>query len=728
MSEIQNDDTTQASATQSYGDDSIELQKGESSVRLRPAVMLGSDGLDGARHGFSEMSGNALDEYSCLDDNDEKHKKQLDIKYWKDGSLSIRDYGRGVPMGWNTKEQNWNWHCVYNILYGGAKYETHQARLQRITDWSTFNDKDYNYLYSVGLNGLGAASTQFTSEYFEVESYKEGECKRRSYRRGRPVVNGETVNLYSGDWTIDKLKALPEEVSKTDEPDGTYVHWKPDDTIFSDTNIGIDWLISKCKDIAKVAHVTINIEDEHTGQKYVFEKGTIQDLVVEYAGSNAIRDDEGNPIVYSTNTFTHGNIKVNNNPFVYVFKCDIAFTPVTAEVDTVCFHNSVRMTWGSQYDAVNSALGAFFNSKAKSRGVKLEATDYSDSFGVVVSSQSNYASFRGQTKDAVDNSFIYTAIQQALLEKLEVEYGKGNEIITDAVERVIREAEIRIASKETAKIMREAKKVAKEKTPEKFTSCDAYENKEYDKAELWITEGDSAKGSIKNARNKAFQAIYPIKGKGINVAKKSLNKVLKNKKIREIFALIGTGFDLNIRGEKTFNIEDLRFDKIIFATDADEDGYQIRVLLFLVFYKLAPQLIQTGHVYIAETPRFRIDLTDNTYRYAKDDKERDAILKECVGRIKKVSRFKGLGEVNADVLRETTVHPDTRNLIPININLANQDECDLIDAVFGADKYKQRKSIITSVLGCDLEDVMDDDALVLQEDEDDEDEDSLDEE
>lgn len=698
-------------SSQTYDDDSVRLQKGEKRIRLRPASMLGSDGLDGARHGFTEIYGNALDEAST------GNGTRLDIVYYKDGAISVRDYGRGVPLGWNSKEKHWNWHCVYNELYGGAKYDAYQEQLKAITDWASFNDKDYNYLYSVGLNGLGAASTQYTSEFFEVKSFRNGECKSRSFRKGRPIVNGEPINLFSGDWTTDAISAIPEEISKTDEPDGTYVYWKPDIEVFSNVDIGAQWLIEKCEDIAKIAGIDINFKDETTGQEYNFTRGTVADLIT--TKNNVKKDDEGQPIIYRVNNFVHGVTKVDkgNREIVYVAKCDIAFAPIEGgHANISCYHNSVQMTWGSQYDAVKGAISNFFASKAKLKGVKLELSDYENEFGVVVSSYSNYASFRGQTKDAVDNSFIYSMIANVITEKLETEYGKGNRIIVDAVEQVIREAEIRLAQKETAKIMREANKVKKEKAPEKFVSCDAYENKQYDKAELWICEGDSAKGSVKSARNKTFQAIYPIRGKGINVAKATLDKVLKNKEIREIFALIGTGFDLNIKGEKTFNIDDLKFDKIIFATDADEDGYQIRVLLFLTFYKLAPQLIQTGHVYIAETPRFRIDLTDGTYKYAKDDRERDKILKDFAGRIKKVSRFKGLGEVNPDILRETTVHPDGRNLIPINIDLSNQQECDLIDAVFGADKYKQRKNIITSVLGCDIQDIMDDTALIVQDD------------
>ena len=375
---------------------------------------------------------------------------------------------------------------------------------------------------------------------------------------------------------------------------------------------------------------------------------------------------------------------------------------------------------GVQYEAILNAVSKFFIDEAKKQGLKLEKSDYENAICVVVNSFSNYASFRNQTKDAVDDNFIYFMISDAIYDKLRVEFSKGNEAINAAVQRVLAEAELRQQIKQYERIKRETNKIKREKAPLKFVSCDAFEEKDYKRAELWITEGDSAKGSVKEARNKEFQAIYPIRGKGLNVTKASLEKILKNKEIREIFSLLGTGFDLPLKGEKTFNIDDLRFDKIIFATDADEDGYQIRVLLFLTFYKLAPQLITDGHVYIAETPRFMIDLSNGQRVFAKNDKERDSILKEYSGRVRKVSRFKGLGEVNKDVLRETTVHPDSRNLIKIDCDLTNNTERELIDALFGMDKYKQSKSIITTILGCDVKDMFDENALMIQSIEDEE--------
>jgi DNA gyrase subunit B len=685
-----------------YGDESIKQLIGAERIRKRPASMLGSSGLAGARHGFTEIYGNALDEVTS------GYGDRLEVIYHKDGSISLRDYGRGVPLGWSDTNQNWNWHTIYNELYGGGKYSTNQAQLQAITDWSTFNEKDYNYLYSVGLNGLGAASTQYTSEFFEVYSYRDGVCKSRKYAKGIPLVNGEPVDMFS--LTKEEIAKIPEEIEKTDEPNGTLIHWKPDSTVFDSVDIGGDWLYETCKDIAGVSGVTLHFVDEQTGKDETINAGTLQDILKQKLGDSA--EDTS---IFTADNFSHGSITVEGKPYTYVAKTQIAFAPSDKNIHTICFHNSVKMQSGVQYEAIANATRFFMTDIAKRRGMKLEERDYANSFAVVVSSYSNYASFRNQTKDAIDDAFIHELIYRAFLNKLQLEYNKGNTAIVDAVEKVMREAEIRIATKEQEKIIRDAGKVKREKAPTKFVSCDAYEKKQYDKAELWITEGDSAAGGVKNARNKNFQAIYPIRGKGLNVFKKSLDKTLKNKEIREIFSLIGTGFDLGIKGEKLFNIDDLKFNKIIFATDADEDGYQIRVLLFLTFYKLAPQLITDGHVFIAESPRFQLKLNTGEILYARNDAQRDEFRQKYAGRIVNESRFKGLGEMDARILRETTVHPDTRNLVPVTCDMMSESERYLIDALFGADKYKQRKNIITSILGAEVAEMMEENALMIGE-------------
>lgn len=748
-----------------YNDSSIDQLVGAERIRRRPASMLGDNGLDGARHGFTEIYGNALDEASSGFGN------QLDVVYYENGAMSIRDYGRGVPLGWNEDKNNYNWHIIYNELYGGGKYDNGQWYLRSLDTWSDWKDTDVellksiqsnygvdlseipedgvertiedlrvkhengkfylkvnnaswgmatweflnkrlNYLASVGLNGLGAASTQYTSEFFTVKSYRNGVCTEMNFRRGIPVINDEEVNVFTQN--VD-MKELEPKTYDTDEPDGTFIYWKPDSEVFTNVDIGSDWLFETCKDIAHVAGIKLNFEDKVSGKTEVIEAGNLQTLLSsKYSNILQIDDSTEEPIVFETNKFSHGNIRVEGKPYVWVCKADITIGIVSKECDNYCYHNSVKMKSGAQYDGIYYALSQFFSEISSSKGVKITEDDYKEYFGVCVSSYSNYASFRNQTKDAVQDVFISDLVRDAIYEKLKMEYGKGNKALMGVIDSVIESANTRIAEKALRKIANEAKKVTRLKEPEKFVTCKAYEKKQYDVTELWITEGDSAKGSVKSARDKDFQAIFPIRGKGLNVLKASIDKILANVEIKNLFALLGTGFDINLKDHNPFDITKLKFDKIIFATDADEDGYQIRVLLFLIFYKLAPKLLQEGHVYIAETPRFEVIMTDGTAEYALDDRGRDEILSANAGRVKKVNRFKGLGEVDADVLRKTTVAPESRHLIRLSCDFQNETEREFIDALFGADKFKQRKAILTSVLGGNVADMMDENALLIE--------------
>lgn len=749
-----------------YNDSSIDQLLGADRIRRRPASMLGDNGLDGARHGFTEIYGNALDEASS------GFGSQLDVVYYENGAMSIRDYGRGVPLGWNEDKNNYNWHIIYNELYGGGKYDNGQWYLRSLDNWSDWKDSDVeilksiysnygvdlaeipadgvertigdltvkhvddkfylkvnnaswgmatwdflnrrlNYLASVGLNGLGAASTQYTSEFFTVKSYRDGVCTEMNFSKGNPIINGEAINVFAQNYD---MKTLSPKVYDTDEPNGTFIYWKPDAEVFTSVDIGSDWLFETCRDIAHVAGIKLNFEDKTSGKTEVIEAGNLETLIQDKFGS-ALKLDATTeePTIFETSKFNHGNIRVEGKPYVWVCKADISIGLVTKKVDNSCYHNSVKMKSGAQYDGIYYALSQFFSDVSKSRGIKISEDDYQHHFGVCVSSYSNYASFRNQTKDAVQDTFICALVQDAVYEKLTMEYGKGNKALMEIIDTIVERANERIALRELAKITKEASKVTRLKEPEKFVTCKAYEKKQYDITELWITEGDSAAGSVKSARDKEFQSIFPIRGKGLNVLKASIDKILANQEIKNLFALLGTGFDLNLKNNNPFDISKLKFNKIIFATDADEDGYQIRVLLYLIFYKLAPQLLLNGHVYIAETPRFEVVLTDGSTEYALDDKGRDELLAKYAGRVKKVNRFKGLGEVDADVLRKTTVAPETRNLIQLSCNFQNETEREFIDALFGADKFKQRKAILTSVLGGNVADMLDENALLLEE-------------
>lgn len=701
-----------------YDNSSITQLIGKDRVRKRPAAVLGSADLAGARHCFVEMVGNALDERSA------GYGDRLDIRYYKDNSISVRDYGRGVPIGWNENIKNWNWHVIYNDLYGGGKYESYQETLAALTEeeWAHFDYRVYNYLFSVGLNGLGATATQYTSEFFQVKSYHDGVCTSRSFSKGDPLVNGNPISFQVMTTSDEEtLRAFGEEQVETTEPNGTFVHWKSDIDVFSNVVVGSDWIYNFCVEMAAVAGIEVHFVDENSGRDEVIPAGTLSSLLVQKAGQSLVCDENGNPVLFTASVFDHGvtvrqdqkEAAMRNS--IWVCVCDLVFGFTTSHVDMSGYHNLVYMRGGAQYTGARAAFKAFIDAKAKNNRLKVLERDWEDLFCAVISTKSNEASFRNQTKDEISDGFIYDIVYNQIFRTLNLEDAKGNRYLKEVVNKVMESALDRLRSKEHAELARKAETSKREKAPEKFVSCDAYEAKRSEEVEFWITEGDSALGAVKNARSSKFQCILPIRGKGLNVAKSGREAALENKEIREIFSILGTGFDLDIRGKNTFDISKLRVGKIIFATDADEDGYQIRVLLFLMFYMLAPRLIEEGRVFIAETPRFQLVLTNGQSIFAKNDAERDKYRVEYAGRIASEHRFKGLGAVDKSVLRETTVHPDTRNLIPITCDRESTVEMGLIDALFGKDVNKQRKELITQYLGANVGDMLTDMALRIGE-------------
>ena len=698
-----------------YNDNSIELLTGAERVRKRVAVMLGTNDLNGALHCIEEILGNSFDE------GESGYGDELEVHLYNDNSISVRDYGRGVPLGWNEKVGNWNWHNVYNELYGGGKYAENQNILKSITDWSTFDPKSINYLFSVGLNGLGGASTQYTSEFFTVKSYRDGKVTTMNFKKGYPIINGEPVDMFATD--LGDLKQYAPLVEDTTEPNGTYIHWRPDKEIFIETQIPSEWVKETCRNSADVTGLRIHFISDVTGEDIVYDAHNLEHLIEDNCQNNIIETSQGTKAINSISTLAHGTVKQNNENSVWVCKADISIAYTKSYARNVCFHNNIKMGGGQQYLALDVAVADFFTELTKQTGIKLDSRDYEGVFTFIVSSYSNIADYRGQTKDEVGNQFVFDTIYDMVITHLRQEYGKGTPEITEALQRVIKEAQARIQIKELSKQIREHNKILKQEKPEKFTPCRAYDEKNPSIAELWITEGDSAKSSVKKARDKNFQAIFPIRGKILNVLKSSLDRILKNQEISGIFGILGTGMDFGTKDiENTFDIDKLRFDKVIIATDADEDGAQIRVLLFLIFYKLAPELLRRGHIYIAPTPKFSLKYDTGTL-FALDDAEKEKLIAEN-GMPRVISRFKGLGEMPAEILRETTVNPETRYpLIQLKVDCNDEVARRYIDVLFGEDKFHERKSFLANILGISSDVIEDEDAFIMNLEEQEEDED-----
>lgn len=652
-----------------YDDNSIDRLEGAQRVRFRPAAILGSNGLDGAKHTIYEIVGNASDEQmSGFGD-------KLEIGYYDDGSISVRDYGRGVPLGWNEKKQEWNYFLIYEELYAGGKYNDSQEILRDIDSrnaWNTFDIKDYPYLITVGLNGLGAAATQCTSEYCTVSSIRDGVKRTMKFEKGAHI--------------LDKLIEEP-----TNEENGTFVHWKPDPTVFTDVNIGSKWVDKLCKSLAYTADFDVIFNN----------KGDL----VEYKRSNIeeqMKLDVGKSVYISK--FSH---EKDESGDICICYANIAIGP--GGRGNEFFHNKVEIRGGVHAEAVNSAMLMFFEKRGRERGIRIRNSDYSGKLSTIVSSLSNKVSYRGQTKDSLDDMYVFRCIEEAIEEKLELEWDKGSDWLLDIVDEVVQNAENRIAVAELSKNIKEVEKAVRSaKVSDKFKSCDAYENKQYDQVEFWIFEGDSAGNSGKNARDSRYQCLMPIRGKSLNVFKATVDKIISNTEIRNIAAVLGCGVDMGIDGVESFNRDKLKVGKIIIGADADIDGSHIRMLLFLIFYKLFPELLYEGLVYVADTPRFVIELKNGEHIFCLDDN----ILKqkrEEVGEfsIKEITRFKGLGELNPQELWNTTMNPETRNLIQIKIDKNDMNVYDTLEAFFGKNTDRRKRAILGSMMGSEFDTIMD---------------------
>lgn len=662
-----------------YDDSSIKSLKGADRVRMRPGVMFGSDNIHGAFHTFKEIIGNSTDEGRA------GFGDLIEVVYYADGSISVRDYGRGVPMGWNEAEGRFNWDLIFNELYAGGKYDT---------------DGD-NYKFSVGLNGLGAASTQYTSEWFIVESYKEDTVYRKEFKKGFPLD--------------DDMTERPNDTGKT----GTYIHWKVDNEVFPDTNFPFKMFKDYCEGQAHINSINFKVTDEHTGEVIFVEGEGVEKYLTNQLGDKVIE------------TFNMRSKKegVERNT-KYETECEVILS-ITEECNSryMYFHNTANINDGVHITAVQDAINKFFKDLGKQNGVTVQPYDYNDYLSVAISSYSNVTSYANQTKTGVSNQFIYDIIYCTVEDILNEAVLKGKESIKTLIDNVIGAALARKKAKELEAQERLVRKTTtnRNKKPEKFVDC---RERKPEKRELFIVEGDSAKGSCKLARDGQFQAILPIKGKIINCLKATIEEILGdgstakdakkgNQEVLDIITTIGTGVDLGTDSE-LFDISKLKYNKIIICTDGDVDGFQIRCLLYTVFYRLTPQLLRDGYIYIAETPLFELQTNKGIF-FAYSVEEKEKMVAEFPSKgivIKKINRSKGLGENDPDMMWNTTMNPETRRLVKLDIDVREQIVRDISTMLFGLDPHKERKEFIFEMLGQGLQELVDTvEGLSLEDDE-----------
>lgn len=640
--------------------ESIEVKSAVEATRSFPNIKLGSKGLEGVKHGVVEIIGNSKDEASS------GYGDTYDLELHADGSISVRDYGRGIPLGWNEKHDGWNWDLIFCTEWSGGKYFDTQKILREVQDWSTFDPSDHDYLLTVGQHGTGASAVQMTSEWFEVTSIKEGVASRMRYEKGYPV--------------LEEL-----EVKETDQPDGTLIHWKPDDEVFTDTDVPEAWL----SDIAEIdAYVTgMNVNFTSPSGTTRFEASNIFNLLAENISENQVGayEDLKHP------TDSSG---------------DIIVIPVEMAISGGSyrryFHNQVEVMGGSMINAFHTAVAKFFRERAKESGLRFSPSDWEGLVATVIKSASNKTNYEGQTKYSFSDQEIYNTIYDLAKYALDVEWSRQNPWIVVAVEKAIKNAERRAQVMDIEETLKEVNKVSRSKEIiTDFASCSAYEQKRYEDVELFIVEGKSALGSLKDGRDGQFQAVLPIRGKSLNVYKAPIIKMLANREIKNLVNILGSGVDLSHAGVETFDIDNLRVGKVIFLTDADVDGYHIRVLLTAIFWKLFPELLERGMIYVAETPLYHVLTNSGDEYYCTDEKDFEDLAKSLGGRsvFKRVDRLKGLGQVNGDVLWDTTLNPHTRNLVPLKVDPEDPELLSAFEVIWGDNTDVRKRKILSDLLG-----------------------------
>ncbi len=628
---------------QKYDDSSISALKGAERVRKRPGVIFGSDGIEGCCHCVFEILSNSIDEAR------EGYGNTITVTRFLDSSISVSDNGRGIPVGFNEKEGRYNWELVFCELYAGGKYN---------------NNTGSNYEFSLGLNGLGACATQYASEYMDVEILRDKQRYTLRFEKGENV-GGLKSEPFSGKTT------------------GTTIKWRPDIEVFTDIDIPLEYYLNVLKKQAVVnPGIVFVLRDEQEGNTFdeytfVYENGIV-DYVKEIAGSNSLTQVQ----YYEAERVGRDR---EDKPD-YRVKLSAAFCFSNEVSLTEYYHNSSYLEHGGSPDkAVKSAFLSVIDQYLKNNGKynknesKILFADIADCLVLVSSSFSTVTSYENQTKKSITNKFIQEAMTDFLRQQLEIYFIENKADADKIADQVL----INKRSRESAEKQRiNVKKMLSGNNDvlsrvQKFVDCRTKDKK---RRELYIVEGDSALGSCKMGRDAEFQAIIPVRGKILNCLKADYEKIFKNDIVLDLIRVLGCGVEAKSKHNKDFNtfeLENLRWSKIIICTDADVDGYQIRTLILTLFYRLVPTLIKEGLVYIAESPLYEITCGGKTY-FAYSESEKASIINKLNSKKYTIQRSKGLGENQPDMMWQTTMNPKTRRLIRV----MPEDDSSLAQAKF----------------------------------------------
>ncbi|MCR5041366.1 MAG: DNA topoisomerase [Clostridia bacterium] len=659
---------------QQYGNESITLLKGEDRVRKRPAVIFGSDSIEGCEHAAFEIITNAIDEAR------EGYGKKITVVRYLDKSLEVRDMGRGIPVDWNAKENRYNWELVFCELYAGGKYDSNSGG---------------SYEYALGLNGLGLVSTQYASEYMTAEIKTGGFLYKLSFRKGRP--DGEMVKEpYSGRDT------------------GTTIRWRPDPEVFTDIDIPAEYFTESLKRQAVVNDgVTFIFKNEISSGRFETQTflytGGIDQYVTEFAGEDALTS------VRSFSAERTGR-DAEDRP---EYKLKMRFAVCFSDKKTLkeYYHNSSPLEYGGSPDAAVksafvSAIDKYLkneNKYTKGEG-KISFSDVEDSLILVSSSFSTMTSYENQTKKAINNKFIRDAMTDYLKTQLEIWFMENRLDAQKIADRVLINMRSRVRAEATRQATKKTLAAGRSMVDrvEKFVDC---RSRDVSEREIFIVEGDSALGACKQARDGSFQAIMPIRGKILNCLKADFHRILASDVIMDLVRVLGCGIELRGRtkgakGIQEFSLDNLRWRRVIICTDADVDGYQIRTLVLAMIYALMPGLIYEGRVFIAESPLYEITSKDGVW-FAYNEQEKADALSQIGDKKRTVQRSKGLGENDADMMWMTTMNPATRRLIKVNPDPDSEEMARMFELLLGDDLQGRKDYIaVNGSKYIDLTDVM----------------------
>ena len=623
-------------AKKTYNNESISSLKGADRVRKRPGVIFGSDGLEGCEHAVFEILSNAIDEAR------EGHGRLITVTRFSDLSIQVEDMGRGCPVDWNEKEGRYNWELVFCELYAGGKYD---------------NENSENYEFSLGLNGLGSCATQYASRYMDVTVWRDGKEYRLHFERGE---------------IVGKLEVSEQTGNK--KRTGTTIRWLPDLDVFTDIDIPVDYYRDVMRRQAVVnAGVTFRLKNETAAGKFeteefVYEHG-IEDYIRELAGLDALTE----PVYWEAER------KGRDRPDKPEYKVKLSVALCFSNKTALCeyYHNSSFLEHGGSPEkatrsAMVSAIDKYLrdNNKYVKGEAKITFPDVQDCLILVSSSFSTQTSYENQTKKAITNKFIQEAMTEFLRSRLEIYFIENR----DAAEKIAAQVLINKRSRETAERTRiNQKKKLTEKIDianrvQKFVDC---RTKDVERREIYIVEGDSALGACKQSRDAEFQGLMPVRGKILNCLKADYPRIFKSDVITDLMKVLGCGVEVSGKAVKDlnqFDLSNLRWSKVVICTDGDVDGFQIRTLILTMLYRLCPTLIREGYVYIAETPLFEITCKEKSGEktwFAYSEKEKADILKKLEGKKVNVQRSKGLGENDPEMMWMTTMSPETRRLIRV---------------------------------------------------------------